>query len=324
MTQRNATITTRLCDERKESLANWCTRNDVSLSEASRAGLELFYLLDTLQPDEIITVLEDGAIEDPSGNMHSPATNGDAIESETDELDYNNLSDDAVINPDEADFGDTDIVKQNNRIDVFGGVLRWYDQYKKDQYWRYELREELTSLYSVTTETADQYIARAVDADLLHRNITLDPRLTSPGAVQELKHDVVEYYYDLGTDDAVMTGYGHAYDEVKSINDLSGTYHTGREKIGQNWFDKQFVYFRECSDAEQFNAEFVESSLEREFSDEIYNYSSKRILSRMLAIAVEDGIWSAREARRLMAERTPFDGVVPTGSVESRVWGSEE
>ncbi|SDE86685.1 hypothetical protein [Halorientalis regularis] len=326
MSKKESTITTRLCDKRKKSLENWCSEKGISLSEAARAGIELVYIMDELEPDQMVSALEDGTIEDSSvgRRQDAPLQDEDSCSSR---VDYNNISRDAVVDPGEADFSDTEVVSQTNRSKVLAGAIRWHDCHDEisgPPYSRYHLRQIATNLFDTSTETVDKYIHQLARKGVLHPHTTLDERLCSPEVVQELRNDIAAHYYERGATDAVFNDVAEEYEDTGTLSALSGTYDPTKGEIVRKWYDATPQYFRARQKSKQRNAEYVQKVLAREYDDKRYCYSSRRILSRMLAIGVDDGIWTPAEARDLMRNHTPFSDVVESGSLESAIWGTEQ
>lgn len=328
MSKKESTITTRLCDKRKESLENWCSERGISLSAATRAGVELVYLMDTLEPSQMVSALEDGTIEDPSVGRRQDAPLQDK-DSCSNEVDYNSISRNAVIDPGEADFSDTEVVSQNNRSKVLAGAIRWLDNHSHGEisgppYSRCHLRRLATILFDPHTETVDKYIRQVSRTSVLHPHITLDERLCKLDAFQELRNDIAAHYYQRGETDVVFRNVAGEYEDAGTLSDLSGTYDPTQDEIVRKWYDGIPQYFRDRQESKRENAKYVQKILARDYGDKRYCYSSRRILSRLLAIGVDDGIWTATEARNLMQNHTPFSDVVKSGSLESAIWGSEE
>lgn len=235
------------------------------------------------------------------------------------DTDYNELTlnHNRAIDPDEADFSDNDVLKESNkqRVIVLKGIL----EYKKENDGlasKFVSREDLASVirttFGVTSDdTVDSILNLASDFGVVKHGITNDPRLID--SVQELRDDVVR-----GLE---LTGSSKSADEidkrVHTIRELSGRWSTSRAKIVGKWFRAKDVFFLSGEEWEDTSLAHLKA-LMKQAPDTV---GAHRVVTRLVAIAVSDGVITADGAAELRNDLTTWDSWFSTDGFESVLTG---
>lgn len=242
-------------------------------------------------------------IDDKLNELDADSITDPELDSNEDhqDIDYNdiNIQSDVTVDPDAADFSDIDVVKQNCRPAIFAAVIRYRrDEDNADSFTGEYLQHLAMETFGVCEETADRYINRLVDENVLYPDLSSNRAFSGTEGLTTLRQELADHYEQKAEHDVAFGDYPDYFRYRNYVTELTGTPDDGP------WMPSpRDLYYLDRVDAfeepHNYLSEVVREA--RSVGSHGERYCGKRVFSRLVAVAVDQRYILPKEVPQLLS-----------------------